>query len=148
MSQESVALSRFGLVLDVNLFSKRTTAMQETEYPADLFTKCLHSREFVKHGAAIGFLRVDGPVQDSMSLAPVSEKGLAFVEVCCKGRFIASVRMWFGIPYAGVVKDAEPRGARRQREIGCWTHMHISTPCSSGPPFKNFSSSETKADCE
>ena len=125
--------------------------------PADLFTKCLHTREFMKHRTTIGFLRVDGPVQDLMSLAPASEKGFVFVEVCCKeGSSLQKCCIDSKIPYAGVVKDVEFRGVQRSlgrfmtghREEGSWIHMHISTPCSSGSPLKNFSSGETDADRE
>ena len=125
--------------------------------PADLFTKCLHTRDFMKHRSTLGFLRVDGPPQDLMSLAPVSEKGFVFVEVCCReGSSLQKACNSSKIPYAGVVKDIEFRGVQRglgkfmseHRALGRWIHMHISTPCSSGSPLKNFSSSETEADRE
>ena len=81
--------------------------------PADLFTKCLHTREFLKHCTTIGFLHVVGPVQDLMSLAPASEKGLAFVEVCCReGSSLQKGCVASKIPYAGVVKEVEFRGVQ------------------------------------
>ena len=68
----------------------------------------------MKHRATIGFSRVDGHVQDLMGLAPASEQGFAFVEVCCReGSSLQKGCGSSGSPYAGAVKDVQFRGVQR-----------------------------------
>ena len=126
-----------------------------TENPADLFTKCLPTKTYMKHHLALGFLTWDGPLCDILLLTPVSDVGLAVLEICCSEH--SSLRLaceTSKIPYAGVVKDLELLGVRRSvqrfigqhRNEGRWVHMHFSTPCSSGSPLKHFNEGETDAD--
>ena len=126
-----------------------------TENPADLFTKCLPTKTFLKHRSTIGFVKWDGPLCDILHLAPASDVGLAFVEVCCSEKSaIRTACQASQIPYAGVTKDVEMLGVQRgvqnfvgeHRNAGRWVHMHFATPCSSGSPLKNFHSGETEAD--
>ena len=126
-----------------------------TENPADLFTKCLPTKTYMKHRLALGFLTWNGPLCDILLLTPVSDVGLAVLEICCSEH--SSLRLaceTSKIPYAGVVKDLELLGVRRSvqrfigqhRNEGRWVHMHFSTPCSSGSPLKHFNEGETDAD--
>ena len=34
------------------------------------------------------------------------------------------------------------------RDKGCWVHVHVSTPCASGSPLKNFSEGPSDAEYE
>ena len=88
-------------------------------------------------------------------LTPVSDVGLAVLEICCSER--SSIRLaceTSQIPYAGVVKDLELLGVRRSvqrfigqhRNEGRWVRMHFSTPCSSGSCLKHFNEGERDAD--
>ena len=124
--------------------------------PADLFTKCLGSKDFFRHRSVIGFVQRDGPVFDLAALtSAVTVQPLAFVELCCKeGSSLQKACQQSGISYAGVVKNIEWRSVqldankfvRRSKAEGRWVHLHISTPCSSGSPLRNFSQSVTDSD--
>ena len=126
-----------------------------TENPADLFTKCLPTKTYMKRRLALGFLKWNGPLCDILHLTPVSDVGLAVVEVCCSET--SSIRLACHasqIPYLGVVKDVELLGVQKSvlRFVGQhqndrrWVHIHFSTPCSSGSPLKHFNAGETDSD--
>ena len=126
---------------------------------ADLFTKCLPSRDFLRHRSTLGFLTMDGPLNDLLELSVTSEKKvLAVVELCCReGSMIQKACETSGIRYCGVTKDVQMKGVNlqvkrfieEQKLLGTWVHMHISTPCTSGSPLKNFSgNSDSQADLE
>ena len=111
-----------------------------TENPADLFTKCLPTKTFLKRRLTIGFVKWNGPLCDILHLAPASDVGLAFVEVCCSERSaIRAACQASKIPYAGVTKDVEMLGVQRgvqnfigeHHNAGRWLHMHFaSSGCS------------------
>ena len=55
------------------------------ENVADLFTKCLPSKDFFRRRATLGFVVIDAPLNDllTLSMSPDNRK-LAVVELCCK----------------------------------------------------------------
>ena len=111
---------------------------------ADLFTKCLPSRASLRHRTTHGFLTMDAPLNDLLasSVSP-NKRALAVVELCCReGSHIQKACATSGIRYCGVTKDVPLKGVvlqvkrfiEEQKLLGCWVHMHISTPCTSGSP--------------
>ena len=126
--------------------------------PADLFTKCLGTKDFFRHRSMIGFIQRDGPVCDLAALTSAVEvQPLAFVELCCKEQSSLQKACYqSGISYAGVVKNIELKSVqldvnkfvKRSKNEGRWVHLHVSTPCSSGSPLKNFSQSVTDSDLD
>ena len=127
-------------------------------HPADLFTKCLGTKDFFRHRSMIGFIQRDGPVCDLAALTSAVEvQPLAFVELCCKEQSSLQKACYqSGISYAGVVKNIELKSVqldvnkfvKRSKNEGRWVHLHVSTPCSSGSPLKNFSQSVTDSDLD
>ena len=98
-------------------------------------------------------------MNDLLTLSVTSErKVLAVVELCCReGSMIQKACETSGIRYCGVTKDVQMKGVNlqvqrfieEQKLLGTWVHMHISTPCTSGSPLKNFSgNSDSQADLE
>ncbi len=80
----------------------------------------------------------------TLSMPPDNRK-LAVVELCCKaGSMIQKACETSDMRYSGVVKDVEiksvvwkvKRFLEEQKLLGNWTHMQISTPCTSGSPFR------------
>ena len=129
------------------------------ENVADLFTKCLPSKDFLRHRTTLGILTIDAPLDDLLALSMSKPKRkLAVVELCCReGSMIQKACETSGFRYCGVTKDVElksvllqvKRFVDEQRLLGNWVHLHISTPCTSGSPLKNFSGNvETQADSE
>ena len=129
------------------------------ENVADLFTKCLPSKDFMRHRATLGFVSMEAPLNDllTLSMSPDNRK-LAVIELCCKaGSMIQKACETSQLRYCGVTKDVEMKSVvlkvkrfiEEQRLLGNWIHMHVSTPCTSGSPLKNFSGNvETQADVE
>ena len=126
---------------------------------AALFTKCLPSKDFLRHRATLGFLTMEAPLNDLLTLSiSTSKRVLAVVELCCReGSMIQKACETSGIRYCGVTKDVQlksvimqvKRFIEEQKLLGTWVHMHISTPCTSGSPLRNFSGNpETQADTE
>ena len=125
------------------------------ENVADLFTKCLPSIELPYVTERL----LDAPLNDllAFSVSP-NKRALAVVELCCReGSIIQKACETSGIRYCGVAKDVQLKGVvlqvkrfiEEQKLLGCWVHMHISTPCTSGSPLKNLSGNfETQADAE
>ncbi len=127
------------------------------ENVADLFTKCLPSRTFMKHRRTMGFTECDVPIHDLRLAADdvflVSElarksETLAFVEVCCSaGSSLKEACKRMKVPYVGILKDVQKQETFEvvkrlvdQKQIGYrWVHIHVSTPCGSGSPLKGFS---------
>ena len=64
---------------------------QGTENCSDMFTKCLSTKDFLRHRATLGFTQLELPLSDlellqSLILTSVSgsdKQEMAFVEVCC-----------------------------------------------------------------
>ena len=128
---------------------------------ADIFTKCLGTQLFERHRLALGFRHRDFPAVDPVlsldeeELFLVEELqvgGIALVEVCCEPESSLSVEsLRRGYRYIGVVKDVQSdellsevrKRVREFRQAGLWVHVHVSTPCSSGSPLKNFSQDDT-----
>ena len=134
------------------------------ENVADLFTKCLPTKDYVKHRTTLGFEIDEVPMKDlqsvrdclSVSGVRVTGQDIAFVEVCCDvDSALKRACRVARIPYLGVVKRMEDSDmfqqvsmfVRAQRETGYrWVHVHVSTPCSSGSPLKNFTATYTETD--
>ena len=128
------------------------------ENVADLFTKCLPSKDFLRHRLTLGFVTMDAPLNGLLALSVTPNKRkLAVVELCCReGSMIQKACETSEMRYCGVTKDVQMRGVvlhvkrfiDEQRLAGFWIHMHVSTPCTSGSPLKNLSGSVTQADTE
>ena len=124
---------------------------------ADLFTKCLPSKDFLRHRATLGFVTMDSPLHDLMALSVVPERKLAMIELCCRdGSMIQKACETSEMKYCGVTKDVQMKGVvlqvkrfiAEQRKAGFWVHMHVSTPCTSGSPLRNLSGSASQDDPE
>ena len=113
------------------------------ENVADLFTKLRH------RATPLGFVVMDAPLNDllTLSMSPDDRK-LAVVELCCKaGSMIQKACETSQLRYCGVTKDVEMKSVilqvkrfiEEQQLLGNWVHLHVSTPCTSGSPLKNFS---------
>ena len=120
---------------------------------ADLFTKCLPSKDFLRHRATLGFVTMDSPLRDLMALSVVPDRKLAMIELCCRdGSMIQKACETSEMKYCGVTKDVQMKGVvlqvkrfiAEQRKAGFWVHMHVSTPCTSGSPLRNFSGSASQ----
>ena len=136
-----------------------------TDNVADLFTKCLGTKDFLRHRASLGFETPEVPRQDLQRIRDVmlvnhrvdQKHDIAFVEVCCgtKSALREACRI-ARMPYIGIVKRMESTEMFEkvkefvdiQQQLGYrWVHVHASTPCSSGSPLKNFSMNvESEAD--
>ena len=126
-----------------------------TSNVADMFTKCLGSRDFYRHRKTLGFISLEVPwhdlqLEDSQvflvsELTRKTEK-LAFVELCCsRDSGLQKVCRNAKVPYVGVldrIQDDDTFERVRMfveshRQLGYrWIHIHCSTPCSSGSPFQ------------
>ena len=124
---------------------------------ADLFTKCLPSKDFLRHRATLGFVTMDSPLHDLMALSVVPDRKLAMIELCCRdGSMIQKACETSEMKYCGVTKDVQMKGVvlqvkrfiAEQRKAGFWVHMHVSTPCTSGSPLRNLSGSASQDDPE
>ena len=127
-----------------------------TENVADLFTKCLSTKDFLRHRASLGFEAVEVPARDLRSVNDLllindvvsNKQEIAFVEVCCgTNSALRDACRVARMPYVGVVKEVETDAmfarvkqfVEVQAQLGYrWIHVHASTPCSSGSPLKNF----------
>lgn len=123
---------------------------------ADLFTKCLGTKAFLKHRSVLGFAIPEQPVGELNCLAEdawiegvmaTPEAKFAFVEVCCLPQ--SSLRLTcekLGYPYLGVSANMQDERVfnrfvawvRNARREGLWIHVHVSTPCTLGSPLRNF----------
>ena len=135
---------------------------------ADLFTKCLPTKDFERHRRTLGFSRPEVPLHDLvdstrssmllMSALSRSRESMAVVEVCCApDSNLRKVCRASRVPYIGVIAEVESEDTFRQvrdfvdnqqQREGRWIHVHCSTPCSSGSVLKRFSESghETESD--
>ena len=84
-----------------------------TENVADLFTKCLSTRDFLRHRASLGFEAVEVPARDLRSVNDLllindvvsNKQEIAFVEVCCgTNSALRDACRVARMPYVGVVK--------------------------------------------
>lgn len=125
--------------------------------PADLFTKCLSTRDFERHRRTLGFMAVEAPlsellidqaiqVSENCDPTPVGES-LVFLEVCCS--HMSNLRRGCersGFKYIGIVANMERHGVfMKTRDIvqghvkrGAHVHVHVSTPCTTGSPLMRF----------
>ena len=136
-----------------------------TDNVADLFTKCLGTKDFLRHRTSLGFETPEVPMQDLHRVRDVMlinsrvdhKQDVAFVEVCCgTNSALREACKVARMPYIGIVKRMEtPDMFQKVKEfvevhqqLGYrWVHVHASTPCSSGSPLKNFSATiESEAD--
>ena len=136
-----------------------------TDNVADLFTKCLGTKDFLRHRTSLGFETPEVPMQDLHRVRDVmlinsrvdQKQDVAFVEVCCgTNSALREACKVARMPYIGIVKRMEtPDMFQKVKEfvevhqqLGYrWVHVHASTPCSSGSPLKNFSATiESEAD--
>ncbi|CAL1159105.1 unnamed protein product, partial [Cladocopium goreaui] len=124
---------------------------QGVENVADLFTKCLPSKDFYRHRSTLGIDRVGFPVQDLAELfveaMPKRTAYYAFLEVCCdKDSALKRACSTSGFRYLGVSSNMEMLGVQRrvrdfveqQKTEGLLVHVHVSTPCATGSPLRNF----------
>ena len=131
---------------------------------ADLFTKCLGTKTFMKHRTVLGFAIPDQPVGELNCLADDSwisavmatpSARFAMVEVCCLPE--SSLRIScekLGYPYLGVSANMEDERVlskfvawvRNARREGLWIHVHVSTPCTLGSPLRNFGGEKDDTD--
>ena len=124
---------------------------------ADLFTKCLGTKTFLKHRAVLGFAVPEQPVGELNCLADDSwidavmatpEARFALVEVCCLPQ--SSLRLTCEklgyYPYLGVSANMQNERVfnrfvawvRNIRNEGLWIHVHVRTPCTLGSPLRHF----------
>ena len=132
---------------------------------ADLFTKCLGTKDFLRHRTSLGFETPEVPISDLQGIRDVmlmnhrvdNKQDIAFVEVCCgTNSALREACRVARMPYIGVVRRMETNEMFQkvkefvdvQQQLGYrWVHVHASTPCSSGSPLKNFSANiESEAD--
>jgi hypothetical protein len=136
-----------------------------TDNVADLFTKCLGTKDFLRHRTSLGFEVPEVPAKDLQRIRDVmlfnnrvdQKQDIAFVEVCCgTNSALREACKVARMPYIGIVKRMETADMFQkvkefvevQQQLGYrWVHVHASTPCSSGSPLKNFSAQiESDAD--
>ena len=136
-----------------------------TDNVADLFTKCLGTKDFLRHGTSLEFETPEVPVNDLQRIRDVmlikdrvdKKQDIAFVEVCCgTNSALREACKVARMPYIGIVKRMETADMFQkvkefvevQQQLGYrWVHVHASTPCSSGSPLMNFSAQiESEAD--
>ena len=136
-----------------------------TDNVADLFTKCLGTKDFLRHRTSLGFEVPEVPAKDLQRIRDVmlfnnrvdQKQDIAFVEVCCgTNSALREACKVARMPYIGIVKRMETADMFQkvkefvevQQQLGYrWVHVHASTPCSSGSPLKNFSAQvESEAD--
>ena len=136
-----------------------------TDNVADLFTKCLGTKDFLRHRTSLGFEVPEVPAKDLQRIRDVmlfnnrvdQKHDIAFVEVCCgTNSALREACKVARMPYIGIVKRMETADMFQkvkefvevQQQLGYrWVHVHASTPCSSGSPLKNFSGQvESEAD--
>lgn len=127
---------------------------------ADMFTKCLGTRDFQRHRASLGFEKMDMPSMDLLFNSLVGRgQDIALVEVCCSE--VSALRDACNVarvPYLGVSARMQDNDifkrvkeyAQVQREMNKrWIHVHVSTPCTTGSPLRHFHGDRpTQADVE
>lgn len=134
---------------------------------ADLFTKCLPTKDYLRLRAVLGFEEPERPIS---SLVVLSEEAIAVSNLRCEGRGrIAIFEVCcaeqsnlriaceeLDIVYVGVLANMQEervlkmfsQHANQVKSAGFWVHVHISTPCTFGSPLRHFhddgSSNESK----
>ena len=115
--------------------------------PSDMLTKCLCSSLFGMHREALGFEVMSGPL---LSLTDLGKRCL-FVELCCRQDSRIS-QVCQEVSYCGVTSamEKEKTFVELQKQIGqlkpLKVFVHVSSPCSSGSPLRNFSGSVCDSD--
>ena len=134
---------------------------------ADLFTKCLRSKDFFRHRKTLGFVSLEVPWHDLQLDDPQvfllneftrRSEQFAFVELCCsRDSGLQKVCKNAKVPYVGVldrIQDDETYEKVRMfveshRQLRYrWMHIHCPTPCSSGSPLKGFQDSEVETESD
>ena len=117
--------------------------------PSDMLTKCLGSSQFGVHRESLGFEVMSGPL---LSLTAVGKRWV-FVEVCCQpGSAISRVCKELGVMYCGITRSMEIKKTFMDLCLfldglsHCQVFVHVSSPCSSGSPLRNFTNSTTETD--
>ena len=124
---------------------------------ADLFTKCLPTKDYLRLRAVLGFEDPERPISSLVvwseenfamsSLKKVIGGGIAIFEVCCDEQ--SNLRQMceeLDIVYVGVsanmqearVFKAFVEQVKHVKSSGLWLHVHISTPCTFGSPLRHF----------
>ena len=137
-----------------------------TDNVADLFTKCLGTKDFLRHRTSLGFETPEVPISDLQRVRDVllfnhrvdQKHDTAFVEVCCgTNSALREACRVARMPFLGVVKRMETAEMFQkvkefvtvQEQLGYrWVHVHAATPCSSGSPLKNFSAGTTESEAD
>ena len=87
-----------------------------TDNVADLFTKCLGTKDFLRHRTSLGFETPEVPMQDLQRVRDVmlinsrvdQKQDVAFVEVCCgTNSALREACKVARMPYIGIVKRME-----------------------------------------
>ena len=140
--------------------------LRGAENAADLYTKNLGTRLFQEHRTRLGFITQDGHVEALYMLSQLrvspesmkeSDEVAAVLEVfCSEDSALCQVCGSLGVPYCGITANAETSRVLAEtikvitawKNRGLWIHVHVSTPCSSGSPLRNFVQRCTKSDLE
>ena len=124
-----------------------------TKNPADLYTKVLGTRLFRIHRERLGFCLQEGHISTVFLLSQLhlevgtGKPKVALLEVCCEPESALShACAKAGVHYAGVASNMETSRVHYMA-VECaekwanrvWLHVHVSSPCSSGSPLRNFS---------
>ena len=124
---------------------------------ADLFTKCLPSKDFLRHRATLGFVTMDSPLHDLMALSVVPERKLAMIELCCRdGSMIQKACGASEMKYWCDERCADERCCLAGETFHCWakkgwllgSYACIYYTCTSGSPLRNLSGSASQDDPE
>ena len=133
---------------------------------ADLFTKCLSTKDFMRLRGFLGFESTEQPIEalvaqvEDMSVDQVMTPdtlNFAFAEVCCLEESCLNLTcVKLDIPYLGIVANMQKdevfqkfkRHIQRWKKQGLHVHVHISTPCTVGPPLKHFNSGSDDSEVE
>ena len=124
---------------------------------ADLFTKCLGTRDFMRLRGYLGFQVLDEPLEALNMIAEenlidqmMEKQFLAFAEICCLEKScLNTVCSNLKVPYLGVSANMESGEVFQKfrshvnvwKKQGKYVHVHVSTPCTVGSPLKHFNAS-------
>ena len=127
-----------------------------TENCADMFTKCLGTRDFMRHRDVLGFVQLEQPfatlqeVHAEELIAKVlrgEDVKLIVAEICCqRDSCLKRACMEYAIEYVGVSANMQTDAVQKKfnnhvmgfKKRDFWLHVHMSTPCTSGSPLRFF----------
>ena len=127
-----------------------------TENCADMFTKCLGTRDFLRHRDMLGFVQLEQPfatlqeVHAEELIAKVlrgEDVKLIVAEICCQtDSCLKRACMEYAIEYVGVSANMQTEAVQKKfdkhvvgfKKRDFWLHVHMSAPCTSGSPLRFF----------